>query len=51
MPSSVMQHSFAEVPRVELPRSSFNRSHGVKTTFDADFLVPVLIDDMVPVRS
>ena len=48
MPRSVMEHSFAEVPRAEIPRSSFNRSHGVKTTFDADFLVPVLVDDIVP---
>lgn len=45
---SVMTHSFAEVPRAEIPRSSFNRSHGVKTTFDADYLVPVLVDDVIP---
>jgi hypothetical protein len=43
-----MKHSFAEVPRVKIPRSSFNRSHGYKTTFDADYLVPVLVDDVVP---
>lgn len=48
MPRSVMEHSFAEVPRAEIQRSSFNRSHGVKTTFDADYLVPVLVDDIVP---
>ena len=45
---SVMQHSFAEVPRARIPRSSFNRSHGYKTTFDADYLVPVYVDDVVP---
>ena len=27
---SVMSHSFAEVPNVSLPRSSFDRSHGYK---------------------
>jgi hypothetical protein len=43
-----MEHSFAEVPRANIPRSSFNRSHGHKTTMDADWLVPVLIDDLVP---
>ena len=48
MPRSVMTHRFSEVPRVAIPRSSFNRSHGYKTTFDADWLVPVLCDDMVP---
>lgn len=45
---SVMQHSFAEVPRADVPRSSFNRSHGLKTTFDADYLIPILVDDIVP---
>ena len=45
---SVMEHSFSEVPRANIPRSSFNRSHGYKTTFDADYLVPVLVDDIVP---
>ncbi len=45
---SVMQHTFAEVPRAEIPRSSFNRSHGHKLTFDADFLVPILVDDIIP---
>ena len=44
---SVMKHSFAEVPRADIPRSSFNRSHGYKTTFDADYLIPVLVDDVV----
>ena len=48
MPRSVMEHSFAEVPRAEIPRSSFNRSHGHKTTFDADYLVPIFVDDVVP---
>jgi hypothetical protein len=43
-----MTHSFSEVPRANIPRSSFNRSHGVKTTFDCDELVPVFVDDVVP---
>ena len=45
---SVMEHSFSEVPRADIPRSSFDRSHGVKTTFDADYLIPILVDDIVP---
>ena len=45
---SVMKHSFSEVPRARIPRSSFNRSHGLKTTFDADYLIPILLDDVVP---
>ena len=45
---SVMSHSFSEVPRANIPRSSFNRSHGFKSTFDADYLIPVFVDDIVP---
>lgn len=45
---SVMAHSFSQVPRVDIPRSSFNRSHGVKSCFDADYLIPVLVDDILP---
>lgn len=48
MPRSVMEHSFSQVPTAEIPRSSFNRSHGLKTTFDADYLVPILVDEVVP---
>lgn len=45
---SVMAHSFANVPDVQIPRSSFDRSHGLKTTFDADYLIPVYVDEVVP---
>jgi hypothetical protein len=45
---SVMAHSFSQVPRADIPRSTFNRSHGYKTTFDADYLIPVLVDDVIP---
>ena len=48
MARSVMTHSFSQVPRANIPRSSFNRSHGYKTTFDADLLIPVLVDDIIP---
>ena len=45
---SPMVHQFSEVPRAQIPRSSFNRSHGYKTTFDCDYLIPVLVDDIIP---
>ncbi len=48
MPRSVMQHSFATVPRANIPRSSFNRSSGKKTTFDADYLIPIYLDLVIP---
>jgi hypothetical protein len=45
---SVMQHDFSRVPRAEIPRSTFNRSHGHKTTFDAGDLVPIFVDEVIP---
>jgi hypothetical protein len=45
---SVMKHKFSEVPQAEIPRSSFNRSHGVKTTFDSGYLVPFFCDEVLP---
>lgn len=45
---TVMKHDFASVPDLNRPRSTFNRSHGHKTTMDADWLVPVYVDDVVP---
>lgn len=43
-----MQHLFSQVPIIKTSRSAFNRSHGVKTTFDAGKLVPVLVDEVLP---
>jgi len=43
-----MSHNFSHVPQAEIPRSSFDRSHGVKTTFDAGLLVPVYVDEVLP---
>lgn len=45
---SVMQHNFSQVPRAEIPRSSFDRSHDVKTTFDAGWLYPFFTDEVIP---
>lgn len=45
---SVMNHNFSQVPKADIPRSSFNRSHGFKTTFDAGWLVPVYVDEVLP---
>lgn len=45
---SVMDHNFSRVPSVEIPRSSFDRSHGVKTTFDSGWLIPILVDEALP---
>lgn len=45
---SVMNHSFSQVPRADIPRSRFDRSHGYKTTFNPGFLVPVYLDEALP---
>ena len=43
-----MDHSFAKTPSVEIPRSTFNRSHGHKTTFDAGDIIPIYVDEALP---
>lgn len=45
---SVMSHQFSRVPQAEIPRSSFDRSHGYKTTFDSGYLIPVFVDEALP---
>lgn len=45
---SVMSHSFSQVPRAEIPRSSFDRSHGYKTSLDAGQLIPFFVDEALP---
>ena len=43
-----VQHLFSQVPTAQIPRSKFNRSHGLKTTFDSGFLVPIFVDEVLP---
>ena len=45
---TVMKHEFSKVPQADIQRSTFNRSHGLKTTFDAGYLVPILVDEVLP---
>lgn len=45
---SVMSHSFSQVPKAEIPRSSFDRSHGFKTTFSSGYLIPIFCDEALP---
>ena len=42
------QSKFAQVPQATIPRSQFDRSHGIKTTFDANKLVPIYLDEALP---
>lgn len=41
-------HAFSMAPSANIPRSLFNRSHGIKTTFDEGYLVPILCDEALP---
>jgi hypothetical protein len=45
---TVMKHEFSRVPQADIQRSTFNRSHGLKTTFDAGYLVPIYVDEVLP---
>ena len=45
---SANNHKFSEVPEANIQRSTFNRSHGLKTTFDAGYLVPIYFDEAYP---
>jgi hypothetical protein len=45
---SVNVHDFAMIPRADIPRSSFMVEKAHKTTFDAGYLVPVYLDEVLP---
>ena len=45
---SAQQHQFSEVPHADIQRSTFDRSHGLKTTFNAGELVPIYVDEALP---
>lgn len=42
------QYRFSEVPEVNIPRSTFNRTHTYKTTFDSGYLIPFYVDEVLP---
>lgn len=44
----VQQHNFARVPRAEIQRSVFDRSHGWKGTFNEAELIPFYVDEALP---
>lgn len=45
---SVDVHQFAMVPKAEIPRSSFKIQKTYKTAFDAGYLIPVYLDEVLP---
>lgn len=45
---SVNTHSFAMVPRADVPRSRFRIQKTHKTTFDAGYLIPIYCKEVLP---
>lgn len=45
---SVSAHQFSMIPSPQIPRSTFMRESAYKTTFDAGYLVPVYVDEVLP---
>lgn len=45
---SKTQHLFSQIPSTDIQRSVFDRSHTHKTTFDAGYLVPFYLDEVLP---
>ena len=45
---SPQQHNFSVVPSVKTTRTKFNRDSALHTTFDAGWLVPFYVDEVIP---
>ncbi|AZL82703.1 major capsid protein [Apis mellifera associated microvirus 2] len=45
---SVSTHQFAMVPHADIPRSTFKQEHRYLTTFDAGYLIPVYLNEVLP---
>lgn len=45
---SQMSHQFSQIPTVKVGRSNFRRNFALKTTFDAGYLIPIMVDEVVP---
>ncbi|AXH73505.1 MAG: major capsid protein [Microviridae sp.] len=44
----ITSHSFAMIPKAEIPRSAFKMRFSHKTTFDSGFLYPIYVEELVP---
>jgi hypothetical protein len=45
---SASSHSFAMVPKADIPRSKFTMQKTLKTTFDSGYLVPIMCEEVLP---
>lgn len=44
----VVDQHYALVPKADIPRSTFRRRHELKTTAPAGYLIPILVDEVLP---
>ena len=45
---TTLSHEFSRVPQADIQRSTFNRVHGLKTTFNSGDLIPIYVDEVLP---
>lgn len=45
---SVNVHQFSMVPKAQIPRSAFRMQKGYKTAFDAGYLIPIMVEEILP---
>lgn len=45
---TTQQSRFARIENAPVPRSKFDRSHGLKTAFNGGLLVPIFLDEALP---
>lgn len=45
---SATQSHFSRIPSVDIQRSTFSRPYTYKTTFDAGYLIPYFVDEILP---
>lgn len=45
---SVSAHDFAMIPRASIPRSKFKQEKAYKTTFDAGYIIPFHLQEVLP---
>lgn len=48
MPSRNAESRFSQLPRADINRSTFDRSHSVKLSFNAGDLIPFYVDEVLP---
>lgn len=48
MSKSITNHKFGQQPTANIPRAKFDRSHKHMTTFDPTYIVPILVDEVLP---